>query len=140
MKHILQRCAQSQSSSVFPAGRCRRRTLINPDTAFERVHTRTPKTHTPQLLLNSSQHLTPVLHLVLPDMAFSVTLDQVGSLLPANCSQTAELFYFLLLRIKLYGDCQGLFDSALRCSGSQHECFQHVLKCPIICCKQNRAT
>lgn len=39
VKQILQRCSQSQSSSVVPAGRCRRGTLIDPDTAFERVST-----------------------------------------------------------------------------------------------------
>lgn len=101
---------------------------------FERV-----RTYTSQLLLISSHHLTPLLHLRLPDMAFSVTLDQVGSLLSTKCSQTAERLYFLLLRIKLYEDCQRLFDSTLRRSGSQHEWFQHVLKCPIVYCKQNRA-
>lgn len=99
------------------------------------------RTHThSQLLLISSHHLTPLLHLGLPDMAFSVTLDQVGSLLSTNCSQTTELFYFLLLRIKLYEDCQHLFDSALRRSGTQHEWFQHVLKCPIIHREQSSAT
>lgn len=83
----------------------------------------------PQLFFNSSQQLTPALHLGLADWAFSVTLDQVRSLFSA--SQTTELFYFLLFWIKLYGDCRGLFDSALRCSRSQPECFQHVLKCPV---------
>lgn len=101
----------------FPAGRRLGGTLIDPDTALETGQT----CSAPELLLNSSQRLTPVLHLGLLDMAFSVTLDQVGSVLPA--SPTAEPFYSLLLWIKLYGDCQSVFDLTLRCTGTPHECF-----------------
>lgn len=101
----------------FPAGRRLGGTLIAPDTGLETGQTG----NAPELLLNSSQRLTPVLHLGLLDKAFSVTLDQVGSLLPA--SLTAEPFYSLLLWIKLYGDCQSLFDLPLRCTGTTHECF-----------------
>lgn len=101
----------------FPAGRRLGGTLIDPDTALETGQT----CNAPELLLNSSQRLKPVLHLGLTDMAFSVTLDQVGSVLPA--SPTAGPFYSLLLWIKLYGDCQSLFDLPLRCTGTPHECF-----------------
>lgn len=101
----------------FPAGRQLCGTLIDPDTVLETGQT----CNAPELLLNSSQRLTPVLHLGLLDMAFSVTLDQVGLVLPA--SPTAEPFYFLLLWIKLYGDCQSLFDLPLRCTRTPHECF-----------------
>lgn len=101
----------------FPAGRRLGGTLIDPDTTLETGQT----CNAPEFLLNSSQLLTPVLHLGLLDMAFSVTLDQVGSILPA--SPTAEPFYSLLLWIKLYGNCQSLFDLPLRCTGTPHECF-----------------
>lgn len=100
-----------------PAGRRHGGTLIDPDTALEGGQT----CNAPELLLHSSQRLTPVLHLGLLDKAVSVTLDQVGSVLPA--SPTAEPFYSLLLRIKLYGDCQSLFDLPLRCTGAPHERF-----------------
>ena len=106
VKPILQRCSQNQISSVLPAGCCHR---LDTYQAWHHIWKRACM-HT--LNSYSSQHLTPELHLGLPDMAFSVTLDQVGSLLPAKCSQTTEPFYFLLLRIKLYEDCQGRFDSA----------------------------
>lgn len=100
-----------------PAGRRHGGTLIDPDTALEGGQT----CNAPELLLHSSQRLTPVLHLGLLDKAVSVTLDQVGSVLPA--SPTAEPFYSLLLWIKLYGDCQSLFDLPLRCTGAPHERF-----------------
>lgn len=116
MKHISLLSA-IRSPPCFPAGRRHGGTLIDPDTALETGQT----CNAPELLLNSLQRLTPVLHLGLLDKAFSVTLDQVGSALPA--SPTTEPFYSLLLWIKLYGDCQSLFDLPLRCTGTPHEHF-----------------
>lgn len=100
-----------------PAGRRLGRTLIDPDTALDPGQT----CNAPELLLDSSQRLTPVLHLGLPDMAFSVTLWP-GWVGPAYLSDR-RAFYSLLLWIKFYGDCQSLFDLPLWCTGTPHERF-----------------
>lgn len=82
--------------------------LLPPQDAYRAWH------HSRTNTLISSHHLTPRLHLGSPDMAFSVTPDQVGSFHSTKGSHTTERFHFLLLGIKLYEDCQRLFDSALK--------------------------
>lgn len=120
-------CSQSQRSSVSSCS-------LPPRDTYRPWHRFCKSTHTHalQLLLISSHHLTPLVHLGLPDMAFSVTLDQVGSL--HSLSNHRSVFP-LQLSIKLYGKCQCFFDSVpwcfewiiSACAGeSSHSLFNRV--------------